>query len=63
LTITLGIWLANDTHYSNALQLASQNQLFLETVDKFKDYPSLLIYIIVNEGEIYVGDNDTYFAH
>ena len=55
LTMTLGIWLGHKEHgfnYNNAEQVANQFADAKKAIDKYKNYPALLMWGIGNEMEI-----------
>ncbi len=55
LTMTLGIWLGHKEHgfsYTNAAQVANQFADARKAIDRYKDFPALLMWGIGNEMEI-----------
>jgi hypothetical protein len=61
LTVAVGLWLGHERHgfdYSNADQVAEQFERCRAAIEKYKDYPAVLLWGIGNEMEGYgAGDN------
>ena len=61
LTVCVGIWLGHRRHgfdYNSADQVAKQQAMVRETVEKFKDHPAVLLWALGNEMEGYEKGDD-----
>lgn len=61
LTVCVGIWLGHRRHgfdYNSTDQVAKQQAMVRETVEKFKDHPAVLLWALGNEMEGYEKGDD-----